>query len=233
MIFFFFGDKFICYLGIICLMEDFNDGLCMLGVIMLGGGNFVQILEMNDYFQQLLVDMLDNGKVFDVFCNYDGLQGKSELLVLLVNMLCDELGWEIELQNIVLINGSQSVFFYLFNLFVGCWVDGIICKVLFLLMLEYIGYVDVGLEEDLFVVIWLNIELLLEGQFKYYVDFEYLQVMEEIGMICVLCFINLIGNVIIDEELIKLDVLVNQYGVLLVIDNVYGVLFLGIIFSDV
>lgn len=209
MIFFFFGDKFICYFGIMLLMEDLNDGLCMFGVIMFGGGNLVQILEMQDYFQMLLIDMLESGKVIDVLCNYDGLQGKMELFILFVGMLCEKLGWDIELQNIVLINGSQSVFFYLFNLFVGCCVDGWVKKVLFLFVLEYIGYVDVGLEEDLFVFVCLNIELLLEGQFKYYVDFEYLYIGEEIGMICVFWLMNLIGNVIIDEELLKFDVLVN------------------------
>ena len=65
---------------------------------------------MNDYFQQLLADMLDNGKALDALCNYDGPQGKSELLALLANMLRDELGWEIEPQNIALTNGSQSAF---------------------------------------------------------------------------------------------------------------------------
>ncbi len=37
-------------------------------------------------------------------------RAKSELLALLANMLRDELGWEIEPQNIALTNGSQSIF---------------------------------------------------------------------------------------------------------------------------
>ncbi len=119
-----FGDKFTRHSGITRLMEDLNDGLRTPGAIMLGGGNPAQIPEMNDYFQQLLADMLDNGKALDALCNYDGPQGKSELLALLANMLRDELGWEIEPQNIALTNGSQSAFFYLFNLFAGRRADG-------------------------------------------------------------------------------------------------------------
>ncbi len=88
-----FGDKFTRHSGITRLMEDLNDGLRTPGAIMLGGGNPAQIPEMNDYFQQLLADMLDNGKALDALCNYDGPQGKSELLALLANMLRDELGW--------------------------------------------------------------------------------------------------------------------------------------------
>ena len=171
-----FGDKFTRHSGITRLMEDLNDGLRTPGAIMLGGGNPAQIPEMNDYFQQLLADMLDNGKALDALCNYDGPQGKSELLALLANMLRDELGWEIEPQNIALTNGSQSAFFYLFNLFAGRRADGTTRKVLFPLTPEYIGYADAGLEEDLFVATRPNIELLPEGQFKYHVDFEHLQV---------------------------------------------------------
>ncbi len=196
-----FGDKFTRHSGITRLMEDLNDGLRTPGAIMLGGGNPAQIPEMNDYFQQLLADMLDNGKALDALCNYDGPQGKSELLALLANMLRDELGWEIEPQNIALTNGSQSAFFYLFNLFAGRRADGTTRKVLFPLTPEYIGYADAGLEEDLFVATRPNIELLPEGQFKYHVDFEHLQVTEETGMICVSRPTNPTGNVITDEEL--------------------------------
>ena len=91
---------------------------------MLGGGNPAQIPEMNTYFQTLLAQMLENGKATDALCNYDGPQGKTELLKLLADMLREELGWDIEPQNIALTNGSQSAFFYLFNLFAGRRADG-------------------------------------------------------------------------------------------------------------
>lgn len=94
---------------------------------------------------------------------------------------------------------------------------------LFPLAPEYIGYADSGLEEDLFVSARPNIELLPEGQFKYHVDFEHLRIGEETGMICVSRPTNPTGNVITDEELMKLDTLANQHGIPLVIDNAYGV----------
>lgn len=97
---------------------------------------------------------------------------------------------------------------------------------------EYIGYADSGLEEDLFVATRPNIELLQKASLNHHVDFEHLQVTEETGMICVSRPTNPTGNVITDEELIKLDALAHQHGVPLVIDNAYGVPFPGIIFSD-
>ena len=126
-----FGDKFTRHSGITRLMEDLNDGLRTPGAIMLGGGNPAQIPEMNTYFQTLLADMLENGKATDALCNYDGPQGKTELLTLLAAMLREALGWDIEPQNIALTNGSQSAFFYLFNLFAGRRADGTTKKVLF------------------------------------------------------------------------------------------------------
>ncbi len=228
-----FGDKFTRHSGITRLMEDLNDGLRTPGAIMLGGGNPAQIPEINDLFpDSCSLQMQENGKATDALCNYDGPRGKALLLEALATLLREELGWDIEPQNIALTNGSQSAFFYLFNLFAGRRADGTTPKVLFPLAPEYIGYADSGLEEDLFVSARPNIELLPEGQFKYHVDFEHLHIGEETGMICVSRPTNPTGNVITDDELMKLDALANQHGIPLVIDNAYGVPFPGIIFSE-
>ena len=106
-----FGDKFTRYAGITRLMDDLNDGLRTPGAIMLGGGNPAKIPQMTDYFTQLCADMLNEGKLTDALCNYDGPQGKDALLQALAKMLRDEFGWQIEAQNIALTNGSQSAFF--------------------------------------------------------------------------------------------------------------------------
>lgn len=176
-----FGDKFTRHSGITRLMEDLNDGLRTPGAIMLGGGNPAHIPAMQDYFQTLLTEMVESGKAADALCNYDGPQGKTALLNALAVLLRETLGWDIEPQNIALTNGSQSAFFYLFNLFAGRRADGSTKKVLFPLAPEYIGYADSGLEDDLFVSARPNIELLPEGQFKYHVDFEHLHIGEETG----------------------------------------------------
>lgn len=228
-----FGDKFTQHSGISRLMEDMGAGLRTPGTIMLGGGNPAQIPAMNDYFQQLLQQMHEEGKLSEALCNYDGPRGKATLLESLAGLLRDQLGWSITAQNIALTNGSQSAFFYLFNLFAGRRADGSKKRVLFPLAPEYLGYADAGLEEELFVSAKPNIELLPEGQFKYHVDFEHLPMNDEVGLICVSRPTNPTGNVITDEELIQLDALAQQHDVPLLIDNAYGVPFPGIIFSEV
>ncbi len=213
-------------------MEDMGAGLRTPGTVMLGGGNPAQIPAMNDYFQQLLQQMHDDGKLTEALCNYDGPQGKTVLLDALATLLHEQLGWPISARNIVLTNGSQSAFFYLFNLFAGRCADGSKKHVLFPLAPEYLGYADAGLDDDLFVAAKPMIELLPAGQFKYHVDFTQLQVTEETGLICVSRPTNPTGNVITDEELAKLDALAQQHGIPLLIDNAYGVPFPGIIFCE-
>ncbi|MCQ8811979.1 valine--pyruvate transaminase, partial [Escherichia coli] len=76
--------------------------------------------------------------------------GKTELLTLLARMLREKLGWDIEPHNIPLTNGSQSAFFYLFNLIAGRRADGRIIKEQIPLAPEYNGNADAGLEEELY-----------------------------------------------------------------------------------
>ncbi|MDU4091762.1 MAG: valine--pyruvate transaminase [Pantoea sp.] len=227
-----FGDKFTRHTGIARLMEDMDEGLRTPDAVMLGGGNPAQIPAMEDYFHQLLLQMHQQGKLTEALCNYDGPRGKGLLLEALATLLREELGWQISPKNIALTNGSQSAFFYLFNLYAGRCADGSKKRVLFPLTPEYLGYADAGLDDDLFVAARPNIELLPEGQFKYHVDFDHLSITDEIGLICVSRPTNPTGNVITDEELLHLDMLAQQHDVPLLIDNAYGLPFPGIIFSE-
>lgn len=227
-----FGNKFTRYTGITQLMDDLNEGLRTPGAMMLGGGNPALIPEMQDYFKKLCADLLERGDLTDALCNYDGPQGKNTFIRALATLLNKELGWNISEKNIALTNGSQSAFFYLFNLFAGQTDDGGSKKILFPLTPEYIGYADSGLEEDLFVSKKPTIEYLPDGQFKYHVDFDNLDMGDDIGLICVSRPTNPTGNVLTDEEIIRLDVLAKEKGIPLVIDNAYGVPFPSIIFSE-
>ena len=227
-----FGDKFTRHAGITQLMDDLNDGLRTPGALMLGGGNPAQIPAMHDYFRQLSTDLLASGELTDALCNYDGPQGKNAFISALAELLSQQLGWPVTAKNIALTNGSQSAFFYLFNLFAGRMTDGSVRKVLFPLAPEYIGYAEAGLEDDLFVACRPMIERLPAGLFKYHIDFNRLTIDDDIGLICVSRPTNPTGNVLTDHELSRLDALARERGVPLLIDNAYGVPFPGIIFSE-
>ncbi|GAA0483460.1 valine--pyruvate transaminase [Tatumella punctata] len=228
-----FGNKFTRQTGISRLMEDMGAGLRTPGTVMLGGGNPAKIPQMDEYFQQLLEEMHQSGTLTEALCNYDGPRGKDKLLESLAATLRQRQGWDISAKNIALTNGSQSAFFYLFNLFAGKQADGTTRKVLFPLTPEYLGYADAGLEEDLFIAARPAIRHLPEGQFKYHIDMDNLTVDDNIGLICVSRPTNPTGNVITDAEVLELDKLAQQHNIPLLIDNAYGLPFPGIIFTDV
>ncbi len=228
-----FGEKFNQYSGITQLMDDLNDGLRTPGAIMLGGGNPAAIPAMLDYFHQASEEMLASGELIAALTNYDGPQGKDVFVKALAQLFRETYGWDISEKNISLTNGSQSGFFYLFNLFAGQQPDGSHKKVLLPIAPEYIGYGDAGIDEDIFVSYHPEIELLDNGLFKYHVDFEKLTVDDSVAAICASRPTNPTGNVLTDEEVRKLDKLARENNIPLIIDNAYGLPFPNIIFEDV
>ncbi|NVC95228.1 valine--pyruvate transaminase [Vibrio natriegens] len=228
-----FGEKFNQYSGITQLMDDLNDGLRTPGAIMLGGGNPAAIPAMLDYFHQASEEMLASGELIAALTNYDGPQGKDAFIKELAKLFRETYGWDISEKNISLTNGSQSGFFYLFNLLAGQQPDGSHKKVLLPIAPEYIGYGDAGIDEDIFVSYHPEIELLDNGLFKYHVDFEQLKVDDSVAAICASRPTNPTGNVLTDEEVRKLDKLARENNIPLIIDNAYGLPFPNIIFEDV
>jgi valine--pyruvate aminotransferase len=69
------------------------------------------------------------------------------------------------------------------------------------------------------------------GLFKYRVDFETLEVGDDIGAICVSRPTNPTGNVLTDDELAHLDRIAQAKGIPLIVDNAYGLPFPSIIFT--
>ncbi len=229
-----FGQKFGQHSGITELMDDLNEGINSgKDILMLGGGNPAQIPEMQSAFEQELQQMLSNGELVASLGNYDGPQGKDSFTQALADLLQQEYGWSIGKENIAITNGSQSAFFYLFNLFAGPDSQGRNRKVVFPLAPEYIGYADAPLAEGSFQSFKPAIEQLPDRQFKYHVDFDNLVLDDDAAMICVSRPTNPTGNVLTDDEVRKLDELARQHDIPLVIDNAYGTPFPDIIFEPV
>jgi len=229
-----FGNKFTQHSGINELMDDLNKGVKGGDdLLMLGGGNPATIPAIQQRITELMQDLLDQGKLIDTLANYDGPQGKDAFINALVELFNDLYDWNLSSDNIMLTNGSQNAFFYLFNLLAGDFSNGTKRKILFPLAPEYIGYADASVSEQAFVAVRPKITELPNQQFKYHVDFDALQVTDEIGAICVSRPTNPTGNVLTDDEIDKLDKLAKQHNIPLIIDNAYGTPFPNIIFETV
>ena len=228
-----FGEKFTRKAGITQLMDDLGAAMAKGDMLMLGGGNPAHIPDVQQRFRERMEAILaEPGGFESMIGNYDSSYGNAAFIEALAGMLRETFGWEVGPENIALTNGSQNAFFCLFNLFAGEMPDGSKKKILFPLTPEYIGYANVGLSDDFFAARRPSIELLDDGLFKYHVDFDALEIGNDIGAICVSRPTNPTGNVLTDAEMLHLDALAEDKGIPFIIDNAYGTPFPDIIYTE-
>ncbi len=178
-----FGKKMAVQSGIGQLMDDLGAAQSQAQeILMLGGGNPAHIPQVERCLRQSMTALLADGNRFEhAVGSYDPPEGSAEFVEAVAHLLRGRFGWDIGRRNIALTSGSQLAFFILFNLFAGDYEDGTKKKVLFPLIPEYIGYCDVGLTRDFFTAQRPKIESIDEHTFKYHIDFERLEIAEDIG----------------------------------------------------
>jgi valine--pyruvate aminotransferase len=229
-----FGKKMAVPSGISQLMDDLGAaGSQAEEVLMLGGGNPGHIREMDRCLRESMAALAADGDRFErTVGNYGPPEGCAEFVEAIAGLLRSRFGWDIDRRNVVLTNGSQSAFFILFNLFAGDYEEGRKKKILLPVIPEYIGYCDVGLTEDFFWAHKPRIEPVDAHTFKYHIDFERLEIAEDIGAICVSRPTNPTGNVLTNVEIEQLSHLAQARGIPLIIDSAYGLPFPNIVFID-
>ena len=231
-----FGKRFTRHTGASVLMEDMGAAMDSTEpIIMLGGGNPARIPEVEQVFKDQLAAIIETRVEFSrMMGHYSGSAGDGRFRQALAGLLRDHYGWDLSEKNIALTSGSQNAFFILFNLLAGDMEKiGTRKQILLPMAPEYIGYTDVGVSENLFQAKRPTIEYLDDRLFKYHVDFDAIDVNENIGAICVSRPTNPTGNVLTDDEVNKLLGLAEASNVPLIIDNAYGTPFPHIIFTEV
>lgn len=228
------GHKMAGESGIVSLMDDLGEALSVNPeMIFMGGGNPSRIPQLEEIFteklQKVLADETERHKLFGI---YQSPQGDHQFLTAVATLLTDELNWPVSAKNIAVSNGSQSAFFNLFNMFGGRQEDGSFKKIQLPLAPEYLGYGDVGVDDNMFTAAKPKIEELGDNLFKYRVDFDELNIGDDIGAICVSRPTNPTGNVLTDGEIKKLDGLAKDKGIPLIIDSAYGTPFPNMIFTE-
>jgi valine--pyruvate aminotransferase len=129
------------------------------------------------------------------------------------------------------LGGSQTSFYFLYNILAGQMEDGSTKKILFPIVPEYIGYADQGIEKNQFVGMKPKITHIDEHTYKYSIDFDNLKITDDIAAIAISRPTNPTGNVISDEEVNKLAALAQQHNIPFILDNAYGLPFPNIVFT--
>ena len=238
-----FGEKLAGNSGILQLMDDLGKPLPE-NIIpyRLGGGNPARVSEVEKLYRREMERILSEGDSFEnLISQYDAPQGRNQFIESVAEFLSRSYGWNVSPENIAITNGSQSAFFYLFNLFAGKFSKNEknsfhMKKILLPLVPEYIGYADQGLEKDMFVSIPAKCKYFDDKTFKYYIDFErledYLECNKDVGAMCVSRPTNPSGNVLTDVEIKRLASLAKRHEIPLFVDNAYGLPFPDIVFID-
>lgn len=238
-----FGEKLTGHSGILQLMDDLGRPLPE-GVTpyRLGGGNPAQVPEVIALYRSAMENIMAEDKGFENLISlYDAPQGRVQFIETFAKFLSSKYGWKVGPENIAITNGSQSAFFYLFNLFSGTFtskVDGSkkIKKILFPLVPEYIGYADQCIEPDVLISVPAKCEYFDDRTFKYHIDFDLLETLlssrDDIGAMCVSRPTNPSGNVLTNKEIKSLSGLAKKYNIPLFVDNAYGLPFPNIVFTE-
>ncbi len=230
-----YGRRLLGDSGTRSLMDDLGAIAAAGGAIMnLGGGSPSLIPAAEATFRRHMESLLRREGAFERAIGlYGGPEGDRDFANALAALFRREVGWKVTARNIALTNGSQSAFLPLFNLLAGPMDDGRPARrILLPLSPEYIGYADLGFTPGLFTARRSTIHELDDKLFKYGVDFDGLDAVEDIGAICVSRPTNPTGNVITDEEVERLGAIARARGVPLILDTAYGAPFPGIVFGE-
>ena len=231
-----FGKRMTCDAGILSLMDDLGKVKATGGkdILMMGGGNPGLVPEFQELMRNELLEICTSRQSFQQMVgSYAPPQGETFFVEKLAELLRDEQGWDVGPENICLTNGSQTAFFMLFNLFAGTLPDGTTKRICLPMAPEYIGYADLGLDDNLFVSTRPRMEILEDDFYKYHIDFDTLEVGDDIGAICISRPTNPTGNVVTDEEIERLMAMAAKRDIPLILDNAYGLPFPGMMYVDV
>ena len=200
----------------------------------LGGGSPSLIPAAEAVFRRQMQALLQRGASFERAIGlYGGPDGDRDFARALAGFLRREGGWDITERNIALTNGSQSAFLPLFNLLAGPMDDGRPARrILLPLAPEYIGYGDLGFAPGLLTARRSVIHELDDQLFKYGVDLEGLDTVEDVAAVCLSRPTNPTGNVVTDAEVERLGAFARARGVPLILDTAYGAPFPGIVFGE-
>jgi valine--pyruvate aminotransferase len=231
-----FGERYTRTTGALELMSDLGDAAAQAArgpVYLLGGGNPARIAAVEDVYRRRLREIAADAAQFGRFAaGYTEPGGLPSCRAAIASALQAEYGWPLSERNVVLTAGSQAAFYVLFNLFAGPGTNDVRQRILLPLAPEYIGYSGLSMQDELVVAHPALVEELPDRFFKYHLDFDRLEVADDVAAICVSRPTNPSGNVLTTAELGRLDALARLHRVPLIVDAAYGRPFPGIEFTE-
>ncbi|EGJ29686.1 MULTISPECIES: valine--pyruvate transaminase [Moorena] len=201
--------------------------------INLSAGNPVILPEVEQLWRDCTAQLLASSDYGEVICRYGSSQGYQPLIDAIAKDFNQRYGLSLSDRHILITPGSQSIYFYAANVFGGYTSSGQLKQVVLPLSPEYTGYGGVSLTPEAVYAYKPTLEINHEQhRFKYRPDFSQLKISQETGCVIVSRPCNPTGNVITDEEVIKIAEIATPFNVPVLIDAAYAPPFPALNFTE-
>lgn len=231
-----FGNRMSHLTGVRAIMKDIKETLqANIGqqFINLSPGNPVILPEVEQLWRKYTEELLSSSDYGTVVCRYGDSQGYEPLIEAIVEDFNRRYGLSLTHQNILITPGSQSIYFYAANSFGGYAKNGELKQIVLPLSPDYTGYGGVTLIPEALVSYKPQLDIDASAhRFKYRPDFSQLEINETTGCVLFSRPCNPTGNVLSEEEVLKIANLAAPYDVPVLIDSAYGPPFPALNFTE-
>jgi valine--pyruvate aminotransferase len=221
-----FGSQMSQLTGVRAIMKDIIETLRNSEgkeFINLSAGNPVILPEVEQLWRDCTQELLDSDEYGDVVCRYGSSQGYTPLIEAIAEDFNTRYGLELSDRHILITGGSQALYLYAANAFGGYTTSGELKQVVLPLCPDYTGYGGVSLTPEALLAYKPTLEIdEVRHRFKYRPDFSQLQINQQTGCVIFSRPCNPTGNVISDEEVMKIAHLAAIHDVPVLVDSAYA-----------
>jgi valine--pyruvate aminotransferase len=220
------GEQMSQLTGVRAIMKDIIETLRAGGgqsFINLSAGNPVILPEVEALWRDCTLKLLEGKNFGEVVCRYGSSQGYEPLIEAVKTDFNRRYGLNLSDRHILITPGSQSIYFYAANAFGGKTVNNTLKNVVLPLCPDYTGYGGVNLNSEAVISYQPQLEIDEKNhRFKYRPDFNQLTINQDTGCIIFSRPCNPTGNVLSDEEVLKIANLAEPFNVPVFIDSAYA-----------
>lgn len=231
-----FGAQMSNLTGVRAIMKDIIETLRSgkgREFINLSAGNPVILPEVEQLWRDCTAELLATAEYGEVVCRYGSSQGYRPFIEAVLNDFNHRYGLNLTDRNILITPGSQALYFLAANALGGYTQDGDLKQIVLPLSPDYTGYGGVTLIPEALQAYKPTLELNADHhRFKYRPDFSQLEITDKTGFVLFSRPCNPTGNVLTDEEALKISALAAPYNVPVFVDSAYAPPFPALNYTD-
>jgi valine--pyruvate aminotransferase len=199
----------------------------------LSPGNPLVIPELESMWRSIARNIVESSEFGSIIGRYGMTQGYEPFIDAVVETYNRLYDWGITRENVLITPGTQSLYFLCTNLFAGEMTEGQKPKQVVVPMVpDYTGYDGVVLDSRSLVSFQAKRTFLGKHEFKYHIDFDAIRVDAQTGAILCSRPCNPTGNVLTEQEVMRLLGYAKQFDIPLIIDSAYAPPFPNLAFTE-